>query len=231
MAIFIDTKKMLQFAPMKTLLLTLLFLPTTVLAQESNSGVTLRDRAVLRGVQRLGIGTDFGIRTNMIRLGHNVRTRRMSPRRVVAGSEGEVIDIVDGSLLHVRFADGSVETVRTLGAEAPLLDTGTEKQQCFAREAIEQLRKLTLGKTVLLEKDRNFRNDNLGRLLRYVRLNSLDVGGWMIWNGYAFSDNNNSYRRQTDYQARQREAREYERGLWGHYCEYNPDLDTIEVLE
>lgn len=215
---------------MNTLLLSLLLVPITAFAQ-ADEPLNMRDRAVLRGVERLGIGTDFGVRTNIIRLGNNVRTRRMSPRRVIPGTEGEVISIIDGSLLEIRLGIGDTEVVRTLGAEAPLLDTGSDKEQCFALEAKQQLEHLLLGKTVSLERDRNYQRDNRGRMLRYVRLNSLDVGGWMIWNGYAFSDNYTAHRRQTDYQSRQRDAMEYERGLWGHTCEYNPDLDTIEVLQ
>lgn len=215
---------------MTTLLLSLLFIPAVALAEEDPQ-MTLRDHAVLRAVERMGIGNDFGMRSHMIRLGHNVRTRRMSSRRVRDSKTGTVLSVIDGSVLEVRLHNGKVITVRTLGSEAPLLTSGTESEQCFAKEAKWKLEHLVLHKNVELEKDRNYGSDNYGRLLRYVRLNSMDVGGWMIENGNSFADMRNGHRRQTDYHARQAEAMRYERGLWGHICEYNPDLDTIEILE
>ncbi|MBT4120271.1 MAG: hypothetical protein HOG89_01615 [Candidatus Peribacter sp.] len=214
---------------MTTLLLSLLLTPAISLAQQPE--MTLRDHAVLRAVERIGIGTDFGIRTQTIRLGHNVRTRRMSPRRTRSSTTGKVLSVVDGSLLEVRLFDGRTVTVRTLGSEAPLLTSGTDKEQCFALEAKSKLAQMVLGKNVELEKDRNYNGDNYGRWLRYVRLNSLDIGNWMIGNGNAFADSRNGHRRQASYHASQEEAMDYERGLWGHICEYNDDLDTIEALQ
>ena len=140
------------------------------------------------------------------------------------------MNVVDGSVIQVKLENGEVETIRTLGSEAPLLLTGSTKDQCFAQEAKQKLEGLILGKQVALERDRNYHRDNFGRLLRYVRLNSLDVNGWMVSSGWSFVDGRNAHKRGTDYHARQAEAMDYERGLWGHICEYNPDLDTIEVL-
>jgi len=212
-----------------TLLLSLLFAPAVTLAQEAP--MTLRDNAILRAVQRMSIGTDFGVRTQVIRLGHNVRTRRISPRRTRNSTSGKVLSVIDGSLLEVQLFDGRIVTIRTLGAEAPLLTTGTDKEQCFALQAKAQLENLVLHKSVELEKDRNYNADNYGRWLRYVRLNSLDIGSWMIGNGNAFADSRNGHRRQESYHASQAEAVDYERGLWGHICEYNEELDTIDILE
>ena len=222
---------------MTTLLLSLLLTPQMAMAMPYENALipaperTLRDNAVLRAVDRLGIGTHFGKRNHLIRLGHNVRTRRMSPRRVRQQNLGTVTSVIDGSVIQVELESGDTEIVRTLGSEAPLLLTGSTKDQCFAAEGKQKLEEMILGKQVALEKDRNFHRDNYGRLLRYVRLNSLDVNGWMVSSGYAFSDLRNAHRRMTDYHERQLDARENERGLWGHFCEYNPDLDTIEILQ
>lgn len=213
-----------------TLTFAILLLPVSqALAAETD--LNLRDRALLRGIERMETSTDYGMRTNLIRLGNNVRTRRMSPRRILSSNEGMVLQVIDGSVLQVQLSDGTIETVRTLGAEAPLLTTGSDSEQCFALDARTKLRMLLDGKTVQLERDRYYQRDTFGRLLRYVRLNAMDVNAWMIENGYAFADNRNSHRRQNDYLARQAEARKYKRGLWGNFCEYNPDLETIEVIE
>lgn len=224
---------------MTILLLSLLFAPAITLAQEPK--MTLRDHAILRAVERIGIGTDFGIRSQTIRLGHNVRTRRMparsslgvggSPRRTRNSTSGKVLSVIDGSLLEIQLFDGRVVTVRTLGSEAPLITSGTNKEQCFGLAAKSVLQNMTLGKTVELEKDRSYNTDNYGRWLRYVRLNSLDIGAWMIGNGNAFADSRNGHRRQEVYHAIQAEAMDYERGLWGHICEYNDNLDTIKILQ
>lgn len=215
---------------MTTLLLaTLLFTPVTALSADDD--LSIRDRVLLRRIHRLEQEDDFGMRTQTIRLGRNVRTRRMSPRRVIASTQGTVLSIQDGSVFTVELANGEIAGVRTLGAEAPLLYTGSEKEQCFALEAKVTLEEFVLGKTISLERDTNYHSDNEGRLLRYVRMNSLDVNGWMIENGYAFADSSTPHRRQNDYLDRQNDARDYERGLWGHFCEYNPNLDTIDVLE
>jgi len=213
---------------MAMLLFTLLLAPSIALAHD---GMTLRDHAALRRVERLKVISNFGKRTQTIRLGNNVRTRRMSARRMQKSTAGKVIAVVDGSVLEVRLYDGRTISVRTLGAEAPLLLTGTKKEQCFALEAKQKLKILLLGKRVELERDRKYQKDNYGRWLRYVRLKSLDVGGWMIGNGNAFADSRNGHRKQSNYTIREAEAKDYERGLWGHICEYNRDLDTIDVLE
>lgn len=198
---------------MKYLLLILLLLPSVTLAYASGS---IRDRANQRG---------------LIRIGRTVRTRQVSPRRVRRSVQGTVTRVVDGSVLVVRLDSGETVTVRTLGSEAPLLLTGSLKDQCFAGEAKMILSRMILGKTVELEKDRYVRKDNSGRLLQYVRVNTLDIGGWMVGNGYTFYDANNTYQRKSAYRERQEGAVENERGLWGHFCEYNNNLDTIEILQ
>lgn len=205
-----------------TLLLTLLLLPTGAFAQ-TDDAITLRDRAAYRGVQRLEQSTQLGIRAQFVRLGRNVRTRDMSMRRLQNFNEGIVTDVVDGSVIVVELANGTTEVVRTLGAEAPLLNTGSDTAQCFALEAQFALSHLLLNKPVTLERDRNYQRDNAGRLLRYVRLNSLDINGWMIGSGYAYADDNVAHRRFENYQLRETEARDYDRGLWGTACDYNPN--------
>lgn len=193
-------------------ILLLLFIPSTILAHGS---ATLRDHANQRA---------------LIRIGRTIRQRAVSPRRVQDSIRGTVTNVIDGSVMIVLLDSGKTVTVRTLGAEAPLLTTGTDKEQCFALQAKVQLENLVLHKSVELEKDRNYNADNYGRWLRYIRLNSLDINRWMIDNGNSFADSRNGHRRQASYHASQAEAMDYERGLWGHICEYNENLDTIEIL-
>ncbi len=211
------------------LTLSLLFIPVSAYAQDS---MTMRDHAVIRGVERLERLDYFGLRQSYIRLGHNVRTRRMSPRRVVPQNEAVVLDVIDGSVLLVQLGNGEFETVRTLGAEVPLLVTGTDLAQCHAEEAKFALSHWLLGKTVALERDRNYQRDFDGRLLRYIRVGSLQMNGWMIENGYSFAEDRNQHQRWGDYQQRETDAREAERGLWSYKCDYHPNpIMQLEVLE
>lgn len=208
------------------LVLALLLVPTTTQA------MSLRDSATLRAVKRLERYDYFGQRNQIIRLGNNVRTRRMSPRRIVPQHIGEVLSVVDGSVVVVKLQNGETESVRTLGAEAPLLDTGSDKEQCYAREAQYALEHLLLGKTVALERDRSYQRDRSGRLLRYVRLNSMDINGWMIFSGYSFADDRHQHQRWDDYQDRETDARKAERGMWSNRCDYNPNpTTTFDVLQ
>ena len=187
---------------------------------------TMRDHAIERGLERLERRDYYGVRNNMIRLGHQVRTRRMSPRRIIPGHEGVVTNVIDGSVLVVQLLQGEIVTVRTLGAEAPVLrediDDTSDTAYCYGEEAAYALSHLTLGKTVTLERDRNYNKDREGRLLRFVRMNSLDINGWMIHAGYSFSDGRNPHSRLTDYHSREEGAREQRRGLWSYKCTYNP---------
>ncbi len=168
----------------------------------------------------------------LIRLGRTVQEVRVSPRRVSSYTDGIVTHVVDGSVFQVRMNSGETQTVRTLGSEAPILQTGSKKQQCFAEKSREKLTALLLGKGVRLIKDDSYRKDNEGRLLRYVRRDTLDINGWMIWNGYAFADKENDYEQKTDYIEREYDSRRYEKGLWGNFCDYHPDPSVqFEILQ
>lgn len=169
--------------------------------------------------------------TTEVRLGRTIR-HAGSLRRIAHTEQGEVVRVVDGSVILLKMADGSYRQIRTLGAEAPLIDTGSTKEQCFALEAKQKLTDLLLHKQVTLERDRDYQKDNQQRYLRYVRLGTLDVNGYMIDSGYSFADDENVHDRSSDYALREREAREYDRGLWGDYCTYNPSPSrTFEVIQ
>ncbi len=155
-----------------------------------------------------------------------------SPRRFVRTKQGTVVRVVDGSAIVVRMENGQYWQVRTLGAEAPLIDTGSSKQQCFALEAKQKLSDLILQRNITLERDKNYQKDNNQRYLRYVRLGTLDVNGYMLDSGYAFADDKNAHARSADYDEREAEARKYDRGLWGDYCTYKPNPRRVfEVLQ
>lgn len=204
--------------PMRTTLITALLL--SLISAQPVAASTLEQRVEARRQQRLEQRQQQA--TEQIRLGREVRPRLVSPRRTTFQYSGIVRQVVDGSVLVVELNDGEQIVVRTLGAEAPVIEQGSAKEQCFALQSKLALEALVLGKPVQLERDREYYKDNQGRVVRYVRLGTLDVNGWMIDNGYSFADGTNAHDRSIDYLDRQIGAREEERGLWSNFCEYNP---------
>jgi len=204
------------------LALILIITPSTTLASP------LTDRVEKRRLQRLQ-STEQG---TTIRLSRQIVQPKVSARRRQAQTSGIVTRIIDGSVIHVQMPNGDTETVRLLGAEAPILQTGSKKQQCFAEKSKETLAGLLLGEVVHLQKDDNVREDGQGRILRYVYKQTTDVNAWMIDRGFAFADRNNTYARSQRYIDKEYDAQKYDRGLWGPYCEYNqsPSIE-FEILQ
>lgn len=212
------------------LLIALAIIPSLALAKDE--GRFVRDYTHTRATSRHHRTDSWRYYSNMHRLGRYIYTRRYNPRRFTFSERATVTGIIDGSVLRVETERGKTENVRTLGAEAPLMITGSNKAQCFAAKSQYELEKLLLRKVIHLERDRKFQRDNRGRLLRYVKLDGLDVNGWMLWNGYAQADRNNQYSKQMDYLSREDDARENHRGMWGDVCDYNPTPSkTIRILQ
>jgi len=96
------------------------------------------------------------------------------PRRPQAGAlppfeapalTGIVEEEVDGDTIKVRLDDGTLETLRYLGINAP------ELGECYAEEATEINRALVIDRRVWLETDQEER-DQYDRLLAYVYLDN-----------------------------------------------------------
>lgn len=99
-------------------------------------------------------------------------------------TRADVVEVLDGDTIEVRFEDGSEDTVRLIGINSP------EGGECFATDAKAGLADLIEGATVLLEPDQSNR-DQFGRLLRYIwttdeqHVNEITVGkGWAIAREY-----------------------------------------------
>lgn len=206
-----------------------LTLVALVLIPQQVFALTLQERVNLRRQQR--IEQSQNITPNQVRVGRTIQTAP-SIRRLSTSNEGVVTRVVDGSVLLVEMANGRTVQVRTLGAEAPLITTGSSKDQCYAEQSRQALEKLLLGKQVRLDRDRNYQYDNERRLLRYVYRNSLDVNSYMLSNGFSFADDKNTHRKSTLYKTLEQEARDDDKGLWNDFCTYNPNPSrVIEILE
>lgn len=86
--------------------------------------------------------------------------------------EAEVVEIVDGDTLKVRFKEGDNEgnivTVRLIGIDTPETRDPNDPVECYGAEATKRLETmLPEGRTVHLEQDISD-TDRYDRLLRYV---------------------------------------------------------------
>jgi micrococcal nuclease len=130
-----------------------------------------------------------------------------------------VVHIYDGDTFTARMPDGSIETVRLIGIDAPETGVKYTKRECYGDEATAALVGLIGGKSVRLVSDSSQDDrDAYDRLLRYVTLpDGTDVGLRMIEKGFAweYTFRGREYRRQADYRSVESRAREMSVGLWG----------------
>lgn len=129
----------------------------------------------------------------------------------IRGEPAIVISIVDGDDIVVELADGSIETVRLIGINAPEMQT----RECYSQEATDLLERLAPpGSGVGLEPDVTNR-DRYGRLLRYVSREGIFINQEMVLRGAALS---RIYEPDDEYAAEldraQEQAEREQRGLW-----------------
>jgi micrococcal nuclease len=154
-----------------------------------------------------------------------VALRRQSPRTVVsapvprpaAGPSAEssrvirqCIRVVDGDTIEL---DGG-ERIRLIGVNTPESVDPRRPVEYFGKEAAAFTRRMVEGRSVRLEYDEETR-DNYGRTLAYVYLpDGTSLNAELIRQGYGFAYTRFPYRRQQEFVALEREAREQGRGLW-----------------
>lgn len=98
----------------------------------------------------------------------------------VLGEIATVAEVIDGDTLTVALGDGSVDTVRLIGINAP------ESDECFAAEATAALSALIDVTDVELRMDQSPR-DIYDRLLRYVWIGDTHVNEELVAGGYAIA--------------------------------------------
>ncbi len=92
----------------------------------------------------------------------------------------KVIRVIDGDTIEVQL-NGKVERVRYLMVDAPEL---TANDPLPGRRASEFNQQMVEGKTVLLVRDTNDRDD-FGRLLRFVTVDGVSINYELVKQGYA----------------------------------------------
>jgi micrococcal nuclease len=129
-----------------------------------------------------------------------------------------LVSISNASIVKVsRVIDGDTfetsegEKVRMIGINAP------EISDFYGEQAKNYLIRLILNKKIELVSD-NFSSDRdrYGRLLRYVKLEGVDINQKMIADGYAFAYLKFNFSKSTSYEAVQVKSRELNQGIWGN---------------
>ena len=92
---------------------------------------------------------------------------------------GYILYVVDGDTVGVNI-NGKEERVRLIVIDAP------EIGECYADEAIQELKNLILNKNIKLISDNiSDDQDKYGRLLRYIYLDDVEINAELIKSGHA----------------------------------------------
>jgi endonuclease YncB( thermonuclease family) len=124
------------------------------------------------------------------------------PYRVTRVLDGDTIVLDNG------------ETVRLIGVDAPETHHPEIPVQRFGEEATEFLKRFAEGFECTLEYEPNNIRDQYGRLLAYVFVGDRLANAEIIRRGYAYAYTRFPFRRQAEFIASEREARERQYGLW-----------------
>ena len=96
----------------------------------------------------------------------------------------QVVKVVDGDTIRVRFVSGAVGPVRYIGIDTPELEPRAGRPTCFAEEAKRENERLVGGKRVRLRFDKE-RKDRFDRLLAYVYAGDTFVNEALVAGGFA----------------------------------------------
>lgn len=152
---------------------------------------------------------------------------------ILATADVEVMRVVDGDTIEVKFSDGTIEKVRFIGIDTPETVDPRKPVECFGKEASAKMKELVEGKTVRLERKADENRGSYGRLLRYVYVDDFFVNAEMIKQGYAYAYTKYPFDSELteEFKQYEQEARENERGLWAPgACETETDPESSFTL-
>ena len=121
-----------------------------------------------------------------------------------------VTRVLDGDTIVLNNG----ETVRLIGVDAPETHHPEIPVQRFGEEATEFLKRLAEGFACTLEYEPGNIRDHYGRLLAYVFVEGRLANAEIIRQGYAYAYIQFPFRRQAEFVALERDARERQLGLW-----------------
>ncbi len=148
------------------------------------------------------------------------------PGAIPAGSTMATVEwVYDGDTISVLLENGTDETVRLTGIDAPETGAYNTTAQCFGEESTAHLRSLLpVGTAVWLERDVSDR-DRYGRLVRFVWFSrdgrAALTNAIMLEDGYAFARSYGDDRLRADlfHDAAQRASEQY-LGMWAACPDY-----------
>jgi micrococcal nuclease len=157
-----------------------------------------------------------------------------TPSSPIAGGETRtvtVIEVTDGDTVDVRFANGTVETVRLLGVDTPetaeqymdpaeygIPDTsrGRDWLLRWGENAKEFATQRLAGEQVTLVFDpESDKRGYYGRLLAYICDDGESFGTQLLERGLARVYTGGTFSRESDYLAIEADAQAANEGLWG----------------
>ncbi|MFP3882584.1 MAG: lamin tail domain-containing protein [Actinomycetota bacterium] len=143
-----------------------------------------------------------------------------------AAETATVVAITDGDTIDVTLSDGSRDTVRLIGINAP------ERDECWASEATRVLEALIpVGNEIGMTIDQSDR-DQFGRLLRYLWVGSMSVNEELVRRGAALSRRYPPDTAHSDrFDAAQATAEEAELGLWAPDACGEPVAADVRIIE
>lgn len=115
----------------------------------------------------------------------SVTNFHQQPIQELAKEQVEIVRVVDGDTVVVKFNDGTTEKVRMLLVDTPESVHSTKGAQPFGKEASDYTKKmLAEGKKVTLEIG-NPERDKYNRLLGYIWVDGMNFNKKLIEEGYA----------------------------------------------
>ena len=139
------------------------------------------------------------------------------PKVEIPDGAVKVYSVIDGDTFRYRKEDGSLQSVRLLGVDAPESNTARYRStECFWKEAKNYLTNLIKNQYVTLEYDSNSASsDAYGRMLAYVYLDWKLVNETLIAEWYAKEYTyKTEYSHQSDFKQAEENAKKSEKWLW-----------------
>lgn len=159
-----------------------------------------------------GLEPDTGVKTST---DSDVSLSDNSSSEVFEPGEYKVTSVIDGDTIHIDY-NGTDRKVRLIGVDAPETVDPNKPVDCFGPESSNYLKERLEGQNVKLASDSTQSSeDKYGRLLRYVYLDSEDIGKSIIENGFGKEYTyDNSYAHQGNYKQAQYAAMASGEGIW-----------------
>lgn len=133
---------------------------------------------------------------------------------LATGALVEVVQVLDGDEVSVKLPGGSSVIVRLLGVKAFEPKVNEPGLSEYGDAAVQQLERLLARPAPLTLEFEAPQHDDAGRLLAYLRKDSVDVGATLIEGGIALAFTRYGFSREGAYVALQQRAKERAKGLW-----------------